>query len=216
MKYTLREWQNIVKDISGMIVQASSKDGNDTWQPFPIGMSWQFVKVFHHGPTALQLGKHENLLLCGFSRDTDKYRRGNGLNRNVFEHYLRQNGFENRTIPFTDYFLALPNHKFVASPEGNGIDCHRHYEALMAGCIPIMERNPLTEEKYKGCPVLWTTDFSEITEDYLLAIYNEMLDKEYDFSCLFLEGYPLETQEVIKECGNHWLINIGETKCSWY
>lgn len=215
MKCTLREWQGLVKDISDMIVQASSKDGNDAWQPFPIGMSWQFTKVHTLG-NVLQVGNHENLLLTGFSRDTDKYRRGNGLNRNVFEATLRHNGFENKTLPYTEYFQALPTYKFVASPEGNGIDCHRHYEALMAGCIPIMEQNPLVEEKYKGCPILWTTDFSEITSEYLLTKYNEMLDKEYDFSCLFLSSYPAETQTIIKDCGNHWLLNIGETKYTWY
>ena len=119
-------------------------------------------------------------------------------------------------IPYTDYFTSLPKYKFVASPEGNGIDCHRHYEALMAGCIPIIERNPIIEEKYKGCPILWTTDFSEITESYLLQTYQDMLEKEYDFSCLFLGSYPDSLQDQVRECGNHWLSNIAETKCTWY
>jgi hypothetical protein len=215
-RFTLRQWQGLAKDVSGMIVQASSMNKDDGWQPFPIGMSWQFVKVHHLGTTALQVGTHENLLLCGFNRDTDRYRRDNGFNRTNAEHYLRQNGFENQTIPFTDYFLTLPTYKFVASPEGNGIDCHRHYEALMAGCIPIMELNPLTEEKYKGCPVLWTTDFSEVNEEYLLQKYKEMLDTQYDFSCLFLSSYPVETQTVIKDSGNFWLSEIPETRCTWY
>jgi hypothetical protein len=215
MKCTLREWQGKVKDISGMIVQASSINMDDAWQPFPIGMSWQFVKMYHHGEK-LQLGSHENLLLCCISNNSDQYRRSNTFNRMAALSILGQNGFYNMALSYTDYFLQLPTYKFVVSPEGNGIDCHRHYEALMAGSIPIVERNPLTEEKYKGCPVLWTTDYSEITQDYLLAKYNEMLDTEYDFSCLFVQNYSPDIQSKLKESGNFWLMNIGETRCIWY
>jgi hypothetical protein len=94
----------------------------------------------------------------------------------------------------------------VISPEGNGIDCHRHYEALLAGCIPIVEHNPLTEEKYRGCPVLYTHDYSEITPEYLDTKYEEMKNNVYDFSVLYLSYYPAELQSEIKRCGNYWMI----------
>jgi len=92
----------------------------------------------------------------------------------------------------------------VISPEGNGIDCHRHYEALIAGCIPIIEDNSQIREKYKGCPILYTHDYSEITETYLIQKYTEMLDQTYDFAPLFLSTYTPEEQEEIKKCGNYW------------
>jgi hypothetical protein len=95
------------------------------------------------------------------------------------------------------------------SPEGNGIDCHRHYEALFSGCIPIIERNPLTEQKYSGCPILWTVDYSEITPDYLALKYQEMSQQVYDFSRLFLGYYSPETQADIKRCGNYWMVRLG-------
>jgi len=110
----------------------------------------------------------------------------------------------NQSFNHTEYFGLLPQYKFVISPEGNGVDCHRHYEALIAGCIPIMEYNPFIERKYKGCPILFTKDFSEITEEYLLAKYEEMVNQTYDFSCLFLSNYPPDIQSEIKDCGNYW------------
>ena len=110
--------------------------------------------------------------------------------------------------------MELQQYKFIVSPEGNGIDCHRHYESLMAGCIPILERNPLTEEKYKECPVLWTTDYSEITLPYLEKVYKEMLNKTYDFSCLFLSHYDAKTQEYIKISANYWLSSVARR--TWY
>jgi hypothetical protein len=98
----------------------------------------------------------------------------------------------------------------VVSPEGNGIDCHRHYEALLAGCIPIVERNPLIEEKYKGCPILYTDDYSEITPAYLNARYEEMKTVVYDFSRLFLDYYSSEQQNEIKNCGNFWTLRLAD------
>ncbi len=81
---------------------------------------------------------------------------------------LHKNGITHRLIEHTQYFETLPSYKFIVSPEGNGIDCHRHYEALIAGCIPIIEYNTQTEEKYKNCPILYTKDYSEINEEFLV------------------------------------------------
>jgi hypothetical protein len=108
----------------------------------------------------------------------------------------------------------LPKYKFIISPEGNGIDCHRHYEALMAGCIPIIEDNELIREKYKGCPILYTKDYSEITKEYLESKYEEMKNKYYDFSRLFLNYYDDKTQIEIKNNGNYWGNRL--TGKTWY
>ena len=215
MQFTLQDWQRLIKPIPDLIVQASAKDGSDSWQSWPIGMSWQYVLNLQAGEH-LQIGTHEHPILCAVSSTTDHIRRPTGINRKSILETLEKNGVPNHTIDAHVYFLLLPNVKFVVSPEGNGIDCHRHYEALLAGCIPIIERNPITEEKYKNCPVLWTTDYSEITPDYLETKYAEMLTKTYDFSCLFVSSYDNDTQSLIKECGNHWLQKIDRTRCNFY
>jgi hypothetical protein len=84
----------------------------------------------------------------------------------------------------------------------------------MAGCIPIIEDNPITRYKYTGCPILFTTDYSEINENYLLTKYNEMINKEYDFSGLFLSYYDIDTQYYIKLCGNFWTNKLANL--NWY
>jgi hypothetical protein len=216
MKCTLLQWQTMYKDISGLIVQASSyiDDKHDMWQPFPIGMSWAFS---HHAHLkhSLQIGIHSATVLSAIRSSTDSYRRGSmTINRSKIIDTLSRNGIQNHELHHEHYFTFLPSYKFVISPEGNGIDCHRHYEALLAGCIPIIEHNPLIEEKYKGCPILYTTDYSEITEEYLQQKYEEMLHKEYDFSRLFLSFYSNEEQKLIKHCGNYWL---GQNRLpAWY
>jgi hypothetical protein len=201
--FSLREWQTHYKNPHDLIVQASSMDGNDNWQPFPIGMQYNYIHNYKKGPE-IQNGNHAKTILSTINIITDKTRRPTGINRECIVHQLHKNGIMNVWLQPNDYFQQLPNYKFIASPEGNGIDCHRHYEALIAGCIPIIEYNPLIEEKYKDCPILYTKDYSEITEDYLLKKYNDMLDITYDFSKLFLTAYTSETQKIIKTCGNYW------------
>jgi hypothetical protein len=209
---TLREWQRTFKDINTLIVQASQKDGSDSWQPFPIGMGFHYISCYNQGER-VQIGSHEKTVLCAIKTSTDTFRRNTGINRSSIEKTLHENNISN--TPLGDrYFMALPSYKFVVSPEGNGIDCHRHYESLLAGCIPIVERNPLIEEKYKGCPILYTTDYSEITEPYLLDVYTKMLDTTYDFSRLFLEFYTKDQIDLIKDCGNYWVHTL--TGRTWY
>ena len=199
---TLSDWQATYKDESTFIVQASSMNVDDAWMPFPIGMQFTYGKM--ELTRRLQMGPHDKLMLCAIGADTDQRRRPSGTNRQSILATLAMNGIQNRYASM--YFQDLPSYKFVVSPEGNGVDCHRHYEALMAGCIPIIERNPVVEAKYAGCPVLWTDDYSEITAEYLDRVYSEMLNKVYDFSRLHIGFYDFATRCRLKDCGNFWMI----------
>jgi hypothetical protein len=207
----LVEWQNTYKDPSSLIVQASSMNLDDAWMEFPIGMQYGYHKVKKFG-SRLQIGNHAKLVFCGITPSTDSMRRPTGKNRVSILETLARNGIPNKMS--NTFYEDLPSYKFVVSPEGNGIDCHRHYEALMAGCIPIVERHPLIEAKYAGCPILYTDDYSEITPEYLEQTYEEMKDQVYTFACLHLASYSPETQSRIKECGNFWMKKL--TGQIWY
>ena len=199
---TLNKWQKTTKNIQDLIVQGSTRDGGDNWQPFPIGMCFQYI--WNYKNTGIQIGAHNNTVLLAINIHNDYKRRPTGINRHSIVEILKRKAIKNISLEHQEYFEALPTYKFVISPEGNGIDCHRHYESLLAGSIPIIEHNPLTEEKYKGCPVLFTVDYSEITEEYLISKYNKMLNTTYDFSRLFLSNYSESIQNEIKKCGNYW------------
>ena len=201
---TLNEWQNTFKEPKTLIVQGSVKNGKDEWQDFPIGMCYGYM-MCDFNSISLQIGNHSKTVLCAIVESTDTRRRGNfSINRKIILQNLKNNSINNIKLVVKDYFEKLPDYKFVISPEGNGIDCHRHYEALIAGCIPIIERNLLTEEKYKGLPILYTTDYKEINENYLNKVYEEMKEVSYDFSRLFLSFYTEEQRQMIYDCGNYW------------
>jgi hypothetical protein len=74
---------------------------------------------------------------------------------------------------------------FVVSPEGNGKDCHRTWEALALGCIPIVKSsflNPLFEQ----LPVLIVNEWSEVTEELLERTVESFRNQNFDYQRLTL------------------------------
>lgn len=63
--------------------------------------------------------------------------------------------------------------KFVFSPRGNGIDCHRTCEALYLGAIPIVKTSFL-DLIYEGLPVLIVQNWDEVDEDFLKKAYHNV------------------------------------------
>jgi hypothetical protein len=211
--FSLKNWQTLQKDESQIIINASHTSGGDDPVPWTIGVNFSWVPARKKLTLDEMLfGSHENLVLCAINPATDKRRRRNSpITRESIVETLKHNNINNQTIGQVEYFKTLPTYKFVISPEGNGIDCHRHYESLLAGCIPIVEDNLFMRQKYNGLPILYTKDYSEITTEYLEKKYEEMIDKEYDFSRLFYSFYPEHIQTIMKRCGHFWIkVHTGE------
>jgi hypothetical protein len=57
-------------------------------------------------------------------------------------------------------------YRYVISPHGNGLDCHRTWEAIAMGCIPIVKTSPL-DPLFEGLPVLIVKEWSDITQELL-------------------------------------------------
>ena len=63
-------------------------------------------------------------------------------------------------------WTKMINYKYVISPLGNGLDCHRTWEAIILGCIPIVKTSVL-DPLYIGLPVLIVKDWSDINQELL-------------------------------------------------
>lgn len=78
---------------------------------------------------------------------------------------------------------------FVLSPHGNGLDCHRTWEALCLGCIVIVKTSPL-DPLYQGLPVLIVKEWSDITrvllEQTVLDYKTKVLAGRFQFERLKL------------------------------
>ena len=58
------------------------------------------------------------------------------------------------------------DYSFVICPHGGGLDCHRNWEALCLGCIPIVKTSSI-DNLYKDLPVLIVNDWEVITNKLL-------------------------------------------------
>lgn len=74
---------------------------------------------------------------------------------------------------------------FTASPLGNGLDCHRTWEAMLLGSIPVVVKSPL-DPLYEDLPVLILDSWSEMTTTRLSEELERMSETQYDFSRLDL------------------------------
>jgi hypothetical protein len=74
--------------------------------------------------------------------------------------------YEPTKVPRIDSWKKMIEYKYVISPLGNGLDCHRTWEAIILGCIPIVKKSRL-DPMYEGLPVLIVNDWSDVTQDLL-------------------------------------------------
>jgi hypothetical protein len=100
---------------------------------FNNGVPSDFRKLISLGLSAPQ--ERTNLLLHSFSLHTNRAERELCSSVGV---KLRSKWLENASP--IEYRRALANSRFVLSPAGNGYDCHRTWEAMYLGAIPIVRK----------------------------------------------------------------------------
>jgi hypothetical protein len=67
-----------------------------------------------------------------------------------------------------EYLRLLSNHPFVLSPEGNGIQCHRTWEALLSGAIPVLTAtHTAVDDVLDGLPAVLIPDWEAIAPAHL-------------------------------------------------
>ena len=71
------------------------------------------------------------------------------------------------------YLNRLKDYKFIISPEGNGVDCHRTWEGLYLKTIPIVDRSLVTEYFSKYFPMVLVDDWSTFSLDQLEGVYEK-------------------------------------------
>ncbi len=70
--------------------------------------------------------------------------------------------FQPRRVAPELLWIRHAGHAFVISPRGNGMDCHRTWEALLLRSIPIVKRSAL-DELHSGFPIAIVDDWREIS-----------------------------------------------------
>ena len=152
-------------------------------QPIPIGIA---NEKWPHGDKNILLkiinenNKKENLVYCNFDITTNYDKRYNILKTLKTELYI---DFELTKLSFEDYTRKLSSYKYVISPPGNSIDCHRIWEAIYLGVVPIVEDHPALDY-YKDLPILIVKNFKDINKQLLIDSYNMIVDKNKEKSII--------------------------------
>ena len=136
----------------------------------PIGISnkmWKIgnTDVFEDIKSSKEVLK-DNMVYCNFDLNTNGQERVKCLNE--------INLTMSPKVNHDEYIKNISKSYFVISPDGNGVDCHRHWEALYVKTIPIVT-NSITIENFSDFPFLvldrWE-DFKNITLSE--ELYNEI------------------------------------------
>lgn len=76
--------------------------------------------------------------------------------------------YERAPLPRAECWRRMAQFAFVASPHGHGLDCHRTWEALALGCVPIVKSSPL-DALYERAGAMIVRDWAEATEARMRA-----------------------------------------------
>lgn len=109
-----------------------------------------------------------------------------GEDRKSIRNQIKNNSnihFQDRYIERDKCWLKHGEHSFVISPHGMGLDCHRTWEALILGCIPIVKSSPI-DSVYKDLPIVILDSWAEITKDNLYKWKSMILDKKWNMEKL--------------------------------
>lgn len=137
----------------------------------------------------------DNLLLMNFRRhahrdvaEANVVKNFNGTIKN--EYYQQAHGkakdcktIQGRCDAQKAYYASVLASRFVMSPFGSKADCHRHWEILLLGAIPVMIASPPLLELFHGLPAVFVGSWAEVTPQrlsYELARYDQRIHFDWD------------------------------------
>lgn len=105
---------------------------------------------------------------------------------------------ENDRVPRINSWEKQSNYAFVLSPHGNGLDCHRTWEAIVLGCIPIVKKSQI-DILYDDLPVLIINNWNEITEELLNRTIIDFKNRNFNFNKMTLKYWTDLMRKIFDE-----------------
>jgi hypothetical protein len=174
----IQENDKIIQMPIGLDYHTINSNSNHMWKEkdephLPIFQESILFKVIEESPKFIdRKNKIYVKFTLGSDRFHDRIKSLQTIPRNLLEI---NNNFTKRT----NTWQQMAKYKFILSPFGNGMDCHRTWESIALGCIPII-RSPNFRNLFNEFNVLIVNDWNEITEEllnsYLSSIGNNELN----------------------------------------
>ena len=122
-------------------------------------------------------------IYVNFSTNSDRFNQRKQSLETIPNHLLVvDQSFKPRTILWNQ----MINYAFILSPFGIGMDCHRTWEALCLGCIPIICA-PHFNNLFEDLPVLIVNKWSDINEELLQNTIKSFQEKTFNYDKLSLK-----------------------------
>ena len=116
--------------------------------------------------------------------------RSNRNKRVPLMELMRRKGYKvivgEKSLDQEVYWTELAQSKFIISPPGNGVDCHRIWESIYLGTIPIVERN-IVLEPFTHLPILFIDDWNVINNEFLERKWEEFSQKTFDTRMCYMK-----------------------------
>jgi len=96
--------------------------------------------------------------------------------------------FEPARVARAESWRRNTEYLFTISPRGRGMDCHRTWEALSLGSVPLIPDLPINR-LFESLPVVVVKDWASVTPEFLAAERERILNQEFDFAPLLLETW---------------------------
>jgi len=147
-------------------------------QPIPIGIANE--EWAHGNKEALvkvmeKTTVKKSMVYCNFNLATNMKYRLKALNElqhcSFIAYDFSQHNYE-------EYLTILASYSFTISPPGNSIDCHRIWESIYVGTIPIILKHTAMESFY-DLPVVVIDNWTDLTEAFLEKKYQEIVGRTY-------------------------------------
>jgi len=169
--------------------------------PIPLGIGnryWWFGKKYCIDKVLKNPSKKDKFLCMNFVIGIQRERRGPIRLRvsNLFKD--KSFCYKPGRKSFQSYLIDIARSKFVLSPEGNGIDCHRTWESMLLGSIPIITSSGI-DCLFEGLPIIIVNDWIEVTKEFLEQKYKELCNHKYNLEKLYADYWLNKVLDFQKE-----------------
>jgi len=131
-------------------------------------------------------------IYVNFSKSNDRFGDREDSLKNINSDLLVINdGFTKRTNNWNN----IANYAFVLSPFGNGMDCHRTWETLCLGSIPIVKAQCF-QKLFEDLPVLIVNNWADITQELLDNTIQDFKTKTFNYDKLKLSYWVSKIRNI--------------------
>ena len=158
----------------------------------PIGLDYHTIATYSHWGSARISPKEQERELIEIRKTTGSkelkiftnfHLNINSSTRERLYKELRGSNlffFQEKPLSRIDTWNIQKKYNFVFSPAGVGMDCHRTWEALILGCIPVVETSFL-DDFYSEFPIVIIKTPADITKDNLIK-WSDKYKDSFDHS----------------------------------